>query len=194
MQTDRQKEIIEVALDLIANKGIQGLTIKNLAREIGISEPAIYRHYENKIQILIAILDLFRINSVNIFENAASGKAGAMAKIDHLFNNHFTTFSANPPLVAVIFSEEIFRNEPVLVEKLSEIIMQNDKMLTSIIIGGQQTGEIRDDVAAGHLAITIMGALRLFIKRWQFTGYAFNLPDEGRAFLQSVKRMIAEVR
>ena len=58
MLTDRQKEIIEVSLNLIAGKGIQGLTIKNISKEIGISEPAIYRHYENKIQILIALLEL----------------------------------------------------------------------------------------------------------------------------------------
>ena len=56
MQTDRQKEIISVSLDLISEKGIQGLTIKNLAQRIGITEPAIYRHYENKIHILLASL------------------------------------------------------------------------------------------------------------------------------------------
>lgn len=31
--SDRQKEIIEVSLALIAENGIQGLTIKNLAKE-----------------------------------------------------------------------------------------------------------------------------------------------------------------
>jgi AcrR family transcriptional regulator len=44
--SDRQKEIIEVSLALIAENGIQGLTIKNLAKRIGFSESAIYRHYE----------------------------------------------------------------------------------------------------------------------------------------------------
>ena len=36
-QTDRQAEIILVALELINTKGIQGLTIKNISKEIGIS-------------------------------------------------------------------------------------------------------------------------------------------------------------
>jgi AcrR family transcriptional regulator len=56
MQTERQKEILDTALDLISQKGIQGLTIKNLSKKIGISEPAIYRHYENKIEILLKYL------------------------------------------------------------------------------------------------------------------------------------------
>jgi AcrR family transcriptional regulator len=68
MKTERQQEIIDVALDLISQKGIQGLTMKNLSKEIGISEPAIYRHFENKIEILLAVLDLFRDSTREIFE------------------------------------------------------------------------------------------------------------------------------
>lgn len=191
MQTERQKEIIEVALDLIASKGIQGLTIKNLAGEIGISEPAIYRHYENKIQILLSILDLFRMNSAKLFEKAAGENSGALVKIEHLFSSHFATFSKNPSLVAVIFSEEIFRNEPVLVEKIAEIVTQNDKMLVSILADGQTSGEIRSDVETANLAIMVMGSLRLFVKRWQFSGHAFSLNEEGQVFLKSVIKMIA---
>jgi len=52
MLTDRQIEIINKSIDIIATKGIQGLTIKNLSKEIGISEPAIYRHFESKTDIL----------------------------------------------------------------------------------------------------------------------------------------------
>jgi AcrR family transcriptional regulator len=59
MLTDRQLEIIQTSIKLISSKGIQGLTMKNLSKEIGISEPAIYRHYDNKIEILVSILDYF---------------------------------------------------------------------------------------------------------------------------------------
>ncbi|NLB03802.1 MAG: TetR/AcrR family transcriptional regulator, partial [Bacteroidales bacterium] len=59
MSTPRQTEIVETALNLINENGIQGLTIKNLSKKIGISEPAIYRHFENKIEILLAVLDTF---------------------------------------------------------------------------------------------------------------------------------------
>ncbi|MGC9375649.1 MAG: TetR/AcrR family transcriptional regulator, partial [Bacteroidales bacterium] len=43
MFSERQKEILTTAVEIIAAKGIQGLTIKNLSKEIGISEAAIYR-------------------------------------------------------------------------------------------------------------------------------------------------------
>ncbi|MEN8228136.1 MAG: TetR/AcrR family transcriptional regulator [Bacteroidota bacterium] len=190
MQTARQKEIIEVALELISEKGIQGLTIKNLAKKIGITEPAIYRHYDSKIDILIAVLELFKQNTEQLFEKELNNDSKAIDKINHLFTKHFASFSATPSLISVIFSEEIFRNEPVLIDKISEVIDKNDKILTTILINGQRNGEIRNDIEAKHLATMIMGTLRLFVKKWQFSAYSYNLPLEGKKLVNSILLLI----
>lgn len=190
MKTERQQEIIDVALKLINEKGIQGLTMKNLSKEIGISEPAIYRHFENKIEILLAILDLFRESTREIFEKELHSGISATEKIEHLFTRHFERFAGNPSLVSVIFSEELFRGEPVLMEKIADVIDKNATILTRIIRQGQQNGEIRDDISADHLAITVMGSLRLFVKIWQFSGYRFDIREDGHKILNSVKLLI----
>ena len=57
----RQIEIIEAATILIGQKGIQNLTTKNLAAEIGFSEPALYRHFKNKSDILQSVLVYYRV-------------------------------------------------------------------------------------------------------------------------------------
>jgi TetR/AcrR family transcriptional regulator, fatty acid metabolism regulator protein len=192
MQTDRQKEILDAALDLIDQKGIQGLTIKNLSKKIGISEPAIYRHYENKIEILLTILDLFKDSTGRIFEEEIQNDFGAIEKIEHLFSRHFSKFAENPSLISVIFSEEIFRSEPVLIKKIAEVINKNSLILRKIIIFGQKKGEIREDLEASHIAIIIMGSLRLFVKQWQFSGYNFNLKNEGQRLIDSIKLLIVK--
>jgi len=190
MQTERQKEIIEVALDLISEKGIQGLTIKNLSKRIGISEPAIYRHYDSKTDILIAILDFFNNNTEQIFKNELQKVDKSIDKIEHLFTKHFASFSAKPSLVSVIFSEEIFRNEPLLIDKISKLIEKNQRILAEIVSVGQKNGEIRTDIEAEHLSTMIIGTLRLFVKRWQFSAYSFNLSKEGNKLIKSIKLLI----
>ncbi|MEA1875354.1 MAG: TetR/AcrR family transcriptional regulator [Bacteroidota bacterium] len=190
MQTERQKEIIEVSLELISEKGIQGLTIKNLSKKIGISEPAIYRHYDSKTDILIAILDFFNNNTEQIFKKELQNVDKSMDKIEHLFTKHFTSFSAKPSLVSVIFSEEIFRNDPLLIDKISKVIEKNQRILAEIVSAGQKDGEIRTDIEAEHLSTVIVGTLRLFVKRWQFSGYTYDLPKEGKILIESIKLMI----
>ncbi len=57
MHTQRQLEFIEAAIKLTATEGIQKLTIRNVASAIGVSEAAVYRHFESKHELLKAILD-----------------------------------------------------------------------------------------------------------------------------------------
>jgi len=188
--TDRQLEIINVSLDLISESGIQALTIKNLAKKIGFSESAIYRHYENKIQILLAILEYFRENTERLFSEAAAGSGSNLEKIEKVFISHFKKFSATPSLVPVIFSEELFRNEPQLEKKVGEIIKKNSEVLVKLIKVGQEKGEIRSDIKEQHLALILMGSLRMFVKNWHLSNYKFDLITGGEEFIASVINLL----
>ncbi|MGE0021318.1 MAG: TetR/AcrR family transcriptional regulator [Draconibacterium sp.] len=188
--TERQQEIINVSLALITESGIQSLTIKNLAKRIGFAESAIYRHYENKIQILLAILDFFKRNTEQLFSNQLNSNENALVRIEKLFVTHFRKFTNTPSLVAVIFSEEIFRNERELCKKVAEIMNLNTESLTTIIKDGQQKGEIRNDIEASHLAIMILGSLRMFVKQWSMSNYSFNLENKGNELSNSIKTLL----
>ena len=188
--TERQQEIINVSLALITESGIQSLTIKNLAKRIGFAESAIYRHYENKIQILLAILDFFKRNTEQLFSNQLNSNENSIARIEKLFVNHFRKFTNTPSLVAVIFSEEIFRNEKELCMKVAEIMNLNMSSLSTIIKDGQQKGEIRNDIEALHLAIMILGSLRMFVKQWSMADYKFDLIAKGAELINSVKKLL----
>ncbi len=85
MQTERQKEIVEAALELITTKGIQGVTIKNLAKKIGITEPAIYRHFKSKTEILLSILNSFKDMAIMLSRLMGAYEATAIEKIRFMF-------------------------------------------------------------------------------------------------------------
>ena len=48
----RQSQIIEAARKIITTKGIQKLTVGNIAKEIGLSGPALYRHVRNNQEVM----------------------------------------------------------------------------------------------------------------------------------------------
>jgi len=190
--TDRQNEIINASITLIAEKGIQGLTIKNLAHAINVTEPALYRHFKNKTAILLAILDSFK----NIMPEASGiismDNKSSIEKIRSIFREYFKRFSETPELVSVIFSDEIFKNEKKLSEKIAYLIGKNEELFSKIIKDGQKANEIRTDINGKHIAIVIMGSLRLIVKRWELSGYAFDLKKEGDKLFNSVKLMISK--
>lgn len=190
MLTERQEEIIETAIELIDSKGIQGLTIKNLSKKIGISEPAIYRHFDSKIHILTTVLEMLKKGSENVYNVKIAKNENAVEKITNLFESHFKMFTEKPVFASVIFSEELFQNETVLKAKVAEVINHNNEILISIIQTGQKKNEIRKDIKADDLAILIMGTLRLYVKKWQLSGLSFNLKQEGARIIEMIKTLI----
>lgn len=189
--TPRQKEIIDVSIKIIAKKGIQQLTIKNISKSIGISEPAIYRHFDSKMDILLAILSLFRKNRHIILSKIISNKTSSIKQIESIFTNHFEQFAANPASAAVIFSEEIFQNDKRLAEQVRLIMQLNENMIIKIIKKGQQNIEIRSDIPKKQLSLIIMGALRLIVAKWRLSKYSFDLEKEGAVLWISIKKVIA---
>ncbi len=192
MQTERQTQIMELALGLIAEKGIQGLTIKNLSKEIGISEPAIYRHFESKNGILLSILDNFKQMAAMMAGMIPSIEGSAFDKIEFMFSKIVQLFIEAPSYVSVIFSEEIFKNNPQLKNKIIEVLDQNEQTIENIISIGQKNGDVRTDIDSSNLALIVMGSLRFLVKQWDIKDNHENLKEEGNRLLNSLKLIISK--
>ncbi len=185
--TERQKEIINASLELIAESGIQSLTIKNISKKIGLVESAIYRHYDSKTQILIAILDSISEQSKSNENKETDNVFGILEK---RLVQHFNTFTENPALVSVVFAEDLFQNEPFLVEKTRLKVEKSISDLTSLIQKGQQNGEIRSDINPETVSVMINGSVRMLVKQWKMSGYAFNLVQKGNQLINSLKLLL----
>ena len=190
--TPRQNEIIHTAIELIAENGIQQLTIKNLSKRIGIAESAIYRHFTSKMDIVLSILDLFKENKEEILRRVQSMSTSPREQLRLLFEERFKSFTTQPAIAAVIFSEEIFRNDRRLSEKVFQIMQTNQQILLEIIRSGQAIHEFRKDIAADQMAFIIIGALRLIVSKWHLSDYAFDLKTEGKKLWDAVEKMIKQ--
>jgi len=76
MATERQRQILATAADLVADRGFHGVSVHDIGAACGISGPALYRHFDGKQAILAAML-------VDISERLlAEGRARAAAAVD----------------------------------------------------------------------------------------------------------------
>jgi len=192
--TKRQKEIIDTAIELIAEKGIQELTIKNLSKKIGIAESAIYRHFSSKMDILLNILALFRENKEQINLRVQESQANPTEKLYAMLYRRFKHFTANRAMATVIFSEELFRNDRRLSEQIYGIMLSNQEVIINIIKDGQKCGEFRSDVSAQELAFMITGALRLIVTHWRLSEFKIDLIDEGQKLWETVQALITTTK
>ena len=192
MLSERQQQIIEESIKIIDEKGIQGLTIKNLSKAIGISEPGLYRHFESKTEILLSILNNFMEMAVMLSGMMETYQATAIEKIEFMFSKMLELFSETPSMVSVIFSEEIFKNEEVLKNRIVEILNLHAQTIEDIISKGQAEKTIREDIDEKSLALLAMGSLRLLVKRWDLNNHNFDLNMEGNKLINVLSKVLGK--
>lgn len=53
----RREQLLDTAVTLFAEKGYAGATTAELAKAAGVTEPIIYRHFESKKDLFVAVID-----------------------------------------------------------------------------------------------------------------------------------------
>ncbi|MBN1461748.1 MAG: TetR/AcrR family transcriptional regulator [Armatimonadetes bacterium] len=56
--SERKAQVVQVALDVIAERGIQGTTLERIATAAGVTRAALYTHFAGKREIMVAALDV----------------------------------------------------------------------------------------------------------------------------------------
>ena len=56
--TDKQVAILQTALELFSNKGFYAVSTNLIAKEAGVSEGLIFRHFQNKVGLLNAVMQM----------------------------------------------------------------------------------------------------------------------------------------
>ena len=189
MWTERQIEIMDRALELIASGGIQGLTIRNLAGKVGVSEPALYRHFPSKIDILVGILGRFEQLSKEVRAACVARDSYSWDDFEEAALSSLGIFQRKPEITSVIFAEEIFKNEPRLASKVSSVMASHHETLAGLVQKGQKQGFIRTDVAPEQLVMLLQGGIRLLVSRWRMSGYDFDLLQKGGELAGTLRKL-----
>jgi AcrR family transcriptional regulator len=189
--TDRQIEIMEAATARIDAYGIQNLTIKTLAADIGLSEPALYRHFKSKNDILLGLLNYFitgmknRINNIPVNPDTTAGD-----ELRDIFKSQLQTFTDKPAIVSVIFAESIFHYDEGLSYKVSEIMELMHQYVNANIEKGQKARQYGKLINASTLTTIILGGMRMTVLKWKLSGHKSNLMKDGKAVLEGILKMI----
>ena len=75
----RRNEILDVALDLFAERGLYGTSTDEIARRAGISQPYLFRLFGTKKDLYLATVALCFAETLEMFQDASAGKTGEEA-------------------------------------------------------------------------------------------------------------------
>jgi AcrR family transcriptional regulator len=188
--SDRQREIIEASLELIHAQGIQELTMKRIAAAVGVSEPALYKHFSSKSDILSAVVDELEATRAGALEAARTAGGDPLAVLAAFFGTHARQFAKRPALMAVLFSDDLFRHDQALSTRVASIISGTQEMIRGEIEKGKTAGVLRLDVGGETAALMLAGGFRLLVSAWRLRGASFDLAERTEVFIEQALALL----
>jgi AcrR family transcriptional regulator len=168
--TLRQQQILDTTLDIIAEKGLGGVSTSEIAQRVGIVPSALYRHFESKEALIDALLD--RTHMI-LFENVRKmtlKKSDPKEDLKSLFLLHLEFIRKNPGMPKLVFSDAAVFGSPERKEKVLSIVKNYMNKLTEIAEKGRREGDFLQDISPEAVAFSMVSFV-------QYVGLISNLSE-----------------
>jgi AcrR family transcriptional regulator len=156
---DARVDLKETAIDCFARFGYQGTSIDRIAREAGVTKGAIYYHYKDKNDLLLAaVADRIKAFEHRV-ETACQGvpPAEALQRVAAVSIDH--AVSTDRPRFALKMMVEAIDTHDSVLEQMRGMMRRYRAFVRNIIRSGQAAGAFRADADAELLAATLISAI-----------------------------------
>ena len=166
-----RREIIRKAAPIFNQKGYEGASLSNLMRATGLEKGGIYRHFESKQQLAAEAFDYAWNAAVALRLAGTEEIENSVDRLKQIVRNFREKREGLVPGGCPLLNTAIDSDDgnPALRAKAKRALRSWLDRLGTIIIAGQQRGEVNRNVDAEELANLIVGTLEgsLMLRRLQ---------------------------
>lgn len=143
-----RRALLDAALGLFAERGSFDFTLRELAREAGVTHNAPYRHFAGKSELLAAIREEGFARLTAAAENALGGKVGARARVRALGEAYVRFALEHPQHFRLMLSDAYAAKGEGDAGRRGAF-----ELLRKALEDGRAEGVVRSDLAARDLAL-----------------------------------------
>lgn len=183
----RRTQIADAARALTVKYGSEHITVRRIAKEIGISEGALYRHFKSKREILSFMVE--RIEEEWVADMVKDGAVGltSLETLHSSLKNHVSAIEQRRGVSFQVVAEIISLGDRRLNRKASEALDRYTARIRDLLSGGIETGEIRKDLDPDHAATLIAAAIQGMVNKWALSNCSCNLEEEYESLWQTLR-------
>ncbi|KLO33457.1 TetR/AcrR family transcriptional regulator [Mycobacterium haemophilum] len=153
--------ILRAAAELIALRGYSATSTRDIAAAVGVEQPAIYKHFSAKRDILAALVRLALERPLELIDELTTLPAPAVVKLHRWLRESLDHLHASPyVLVSILVTPELQEDS---FTKERELISQMERALVGLIETAQAEGDVRamNSLSAARLVQALFDALAL---------------------------------
>jgi TetR/AcrR family transcriptional regulator len=149
----RQQQIVEAVLDLVAEHGADAVSVQAIADRIGLTQPAVFRHFPSKEAIWAAVMTWLeeRLGEIHQAADTAVGES-ALTILQRMFIEHVRMVERHPALAKIVFSDHLRLQFPSLEARFAEIHAAYERRLIALLKRAKGQGLVPASLPPGDAA------------------------------------------
>lgn len=155
----RRREIIEAARVVITDHGMQALTIGSLARTVGVSEGAIYRHFKGKKQIIAGLIEDIDLRLTRRIDLIDGDPDAGLSRLEQVLKDNVAPSTVTGVSFMVI-AEVLMNGDDELRRLMQMAIDRHLTMIEAQLSAGVQKAEVREDIDLKAASLQFYGLIQ----------------------------------
>lgn len=167
--SERRDQIVAATLRLLARTSIESISTRGLASELGLSQPALFRHFRDRDALLLGVVDYAR-GSFGALGVAVIEQGGSVpSQLRALGEALLAETERQPGILRLLFSAVTSGPAPFL-DALRHLVAAQTAMVGELMREGQRRGEFDPALDAMVAATLFVGMIQGLVSHWAIGG------------------------
>jgi TetR/AcrR family transcriptional regulator len=167
-KANRRQQILESLVHMLeVNPGCR-ITTAALAKEVGVSEAALYRHFPSKFKMFEALIDYAEETIFSRVSTILKDHPGAEDRINHILTLMLTFTGRNPGITRILTGDALVGENDRLHARVGQLFGRLETQLKQILRDAELTESLRptttNSVAANMLMALLEGRICQFVR------------------------------
>ncbi len=172
----RRGQIADAARALTVRQGTEHITVRRIAKEIGVSEGALYRHFRSKHDILSLMVERIEEDLVGDINEGAAERT-PLEVLEHALQNHVSGIEQRRGVSFQVIAEVVSLGDKKLNKQVSDVLDRYRDRIRDLLSAGIKAEEVREDLDPDASALLVTSVIQGLVNSWSLSNYEFNLKE-----------------
>ena len=184
---ERRTTLVAAFVALAASDDPGSVTTEAIARKVGVSHAAVFRHFPTRDALVAAAIEWSARALVERLDQAKRSSKSALAALEAMFLAHVEFAASHPGVPRILVSELQTAGNRAAKQAVQTLFFQYACRISALVENGKAKGEITSKVDGAQTAVLVLGSIQGLVLQSLMLGQANWVRQQAPGIIAVIK-------
>jgi len=170
-KSSRRQQILEVLASELEKSPGERITTAGLARAVGVSEAALYRHFPSKARMFEGLIEFIEESIFGLINRILEDQKSALTRSEHIMALVLGFAGKNAGITRLLAGDVLVGETERLRSRIDQFYDRLETQLKQVLREGEMNGELPPDLPVGPAANLLLAVVEGRINQYVRSGF-----------------------